>query len=304
MHLVFASILYILMALLAGYGLGRVLPERMTQRAVGLLTPMIWLLLFLCGKEFGGVLDGGPAFRAALGTAAVFAALTTILPWGMILLLVRMPRVSSGRTLAARTRVAAFASATRDCLAALGMVAAGVLVAHAHVGWLDQIGATQFLYLLVVLVGMDLAEVRLGGVWRAPGVVTVPVLVIAGSWIGGAAAGWCTGEGLQTSLALSSGFGWVTLSSILVNDRLGAHYGAVVLLTDLFRELTAVVALYAVGSRYARESIGLCGATALDATLPLIRQQCGPQHVPLALVSGFLLTVLSPVFIVIALIGH
>jgi uncharacterized membrane protein YbjE (DUF340 family) len=78
-------------------------------------------------------------------------------------------------------------------------------------------------------------------------------------------------------LALSSGFGWVTLSSILVSSKLGSNYGAIAMLTDLFRELMAISMLYLLGARFSREAIGICGATALDATLPLIRQKCGTQ---------------------------
>ncbi|MEN9985148.1 MAG: hypothetical protein RI925_650 [Pseudomonadota bacterium] len=127
------------------------------------------------------------------------------------------------------------------------------------------------------------------------------MLVIIGSMVGGVIAGFYTGEGVLTSLALSSGFGWVTLSSILVSGKLGSSYGAIAMLTDLFREMIAIIMLYVLGSRFSREAIGICGATALDATLPLIRQKCGSQHVLLALISGFVLTVTSPVLILMYL---
>ena len=74
-------------------------------------------------------------------------------------------------------------------------------------------------------------------------------------------------------------------------------------MTDLLRELLAITVLYALGRHQPQVGIGSAGATALDSTLPIIKQACSPDAVPLALVSGFLLTLLAPVFITILIPG-
>lgn len=301
MQLILQSILPILLGLLLGYALGLLLPRRHTRHCARLLTPLIWLLLFYCGKGFGDVLSNGSLLGKTLSTALVFAFLTTALPWGLIVLCMRQPRASGTVQQADTLPKMQFLHALRDCLIALGMVGMGAAAAGLHLGWLDAISTNHLLYLLIVLVGIDLAELKLNSVWRAPGVMLLPLLVIIGSMVGGMVAALCTGESAWTSLALSSGFGWVTLSSILVSSKLGSSYGAIAMLTDLFRELMAISMLYLLGARFSREAIGICGATALDATLPLIRQKCGTNHVSLALISGFVLTLASPVLIMISL---
>ncbi|WP_235801967.1 lysine exporter LysO family protein [Halopseudomonas pelagia] len=133
--------------------------------------------------------------------------------------------------------------------------------------------------------------------WFSRSTLAVPAFVVVGSLLGAMVASWITGESLKTSFALSSGFGWFTLSSVLIGDTLGQTYGTMALMTDLFRELLAIVLLYAIGRHDPQVSIGSAGATALDSTLPIIKQACSPDAVPMALVSGFLLTILAPVFI-------
>ena len=301
MQLILASIIPILLGLLLGYCLGWLLPSRHTRHSARLLTPLIWLLLFFCGKEFGHVLSDSAVMGKTLITALVFAVLTTVLPWGLIAFWLRAPAAVSKAGQAGLPSGMHFFHALRDCLTALGMVAMGVIASRFALGWLDAISANQLLYLLIVLVGVDLVGLKLGSAWRSSEVMLLPVLVIIGSMAGGVLAAVFTGEGLWTSLALSSGFGWVTLSSILVSSQLGSHYGALAMLTDLFRELMAISMLYLLGARFSRETIGICGATALDATLPLIRQRCGTGCVSLALISGFVLTLASPVLIMLSL---
>ncbi len=301
MQLILASIIPILLALLLGYCLGGLLPRQYTRHTARLLSPLIWLLLFFCGKEFGHVLSDSAVMGKTLITALVFAVLTTLLPWGLIALWRRSPALADTAGQPARLSGLHFFHALRDCLTALGMVAMGAIASRFDLIWLEPITASQWLYLLVVLVGVDLAGLKLGSAWRSSEVMLLPVLVIIGSMAGGVLAAVLTGEGLWTSLALSSGFGWVTLSSILVSSQLGSHYGALAMLTDLFRELMAISMLYLLGARFSREAIGICGATALDATLPLIRQRCGTGCVSLALISGFVLTLASPVLIMLSL---
>lgn len=304
MKLIVMSIFPIILCLLLGYGLGLILPRYQTRHASKLLTPLIWLLLFFCGKEFGHVLGDGPILMKALTTALTFAAFTALLPWMLILLCIKRPRTKCVSSVAVQLPTVQFFYALRDCMIALAMIAMGAFASTYHGAWLNEITAAQLLYALIFLVGIDLAWLEFDRVGYTSEIVLVPTLVIIGSLLGGTVAGFYTGETMLTSLALSSGFGWVTLSSILVSGKLGSSYGAIAMLTDLFREMIAIIMLYLLGARFSREAIGICGATALDATLPLIRQKCGAQHVLLALISGFVLTLTSPALILIFLTGN
>lgn len=303
MQFIFQSLWPIGLALCLGLMIGRVLPQSARQTGHALRV-LIILLLFCCGREFSAILQVGPMLGRILSTAAIFALLTTVGSWGLMLVFLKSQNVSpappSGPSAPQR-----WLKAGAECLMALGTVAAGVVTGPYDLPVLDFIGTHHLIYVMVLLIGMELVDIPLANTWRSPVAWAVPLLVIGGSVLGGLGAAWWTGESARVAMAIASGFGWVTLSSVLVSTSMGDEYGAIVMVTDMLRELMAIVALYLLGARFSRESIGICGATALDATLPLIRAQCGTGAVPLALLSGLVLTLASPVFIVLFLgTGH
>jgi uncharacterized membrane protein YbjE (DUF340 family) len=98
------------------------------------------------------------------------------------------------------------------------------------------------------------------------------------------------------ALALASGFGWYSLSGIVIGDALGPAWGGVAFLNDVLREIIALALIPLVISSRPAMAIGYGGATAMDFTLPVIRSSGGLACVPVAIASGFLLSFLSPVF--------
>lgn len=297
---VFYFLLPIVLALVGGFLAGKIIPPRFCKRLIGWILPLVWLLLFLIGVEFGEVILSAQSVGQVVRTAVIFALLTTLVPCGLIF----AAGIRSSGTAGAKAGKLGFHTIwppLKECCIALSMVALGsalFFVNQAYLAgalWLPS--SSAILLALIVLVGIDLAHVKLSSHWFSWAVLSVPVLVVIGSFVGAAAASWATGEAMRTSLALSSGFGWFTLSSVMVGHHLGQTYGTMALMTDLFRELIAIVALYAIGRYQPAIGIGSAGATALDSTLPIVKQACHPDAVPLALVSGFILTILAPVFI-------
>lgn len=96
-------------------------------------------------------------------------------------------------------------------------------------------------------------------------------------------------------LALASGFGWYSLSGIVIGDALGPAWGGVAFLNDVLREIIALALIPVLISARPAMAIGYGGATAMDFTLPVIRSSGGLSCVPVAIASGFLLSFLSPV---------
>lgn len=96
-------------------------------------------------------------------------------------------------------------------------------------------------------------------------------------------------------LALASGFGWYSLSGIVVGDALGPAWGGVAFLNDVLREIIALAIIPLLIPHRPAMAIGYGGATAMDFTLPIIRSSGGLDCVPVAIASGFLLSFVSPV---------
>lgn len=104
---------------------------------------------------------------------------------------------------------------------------------------------------------------------------------------------------LTQGLALSSGYGWYSLSGIIMTDAYGAVWGSVALLNDLLREFVALLFIPLFMKKYPSASVGLGGATSMDFTLPVIQSAGGNEIVPLAMSYGFVVNVVAPIFMVI-----
>ncbi|MEP1214256.1 MAG: lysine exporter LysO family protein [Marinobacter sp.] len=102
-------------------------------------------------------------------------------------------------------------------------------------------------------------------------------------------------------LAMASGFGWYSLSGIVIGDALGPAWGGVAFLNDVLREIIALAIIPLLIASRPAMAIGYGGATAMDFTLPVIRSSGGLACVPVAIASGFLLSFLSPVLMAVFL---
>ena len=103
---------------------------------------------------------------------------------------------------------------------------------------------------------------------------------------------------LTQSLALASGFGWYSLSAIVMTDAYGAVWGSVALFNDLVREFFALLFIPFFMRKTPSAAVGLGGATSLDFTLPIIQQSGGLGVVPLAISFGFIINIVAPVLMV------
>lgn len=122
-------------------------------------------------------------------------------------------------------------------------------------------------------------------------------LIIISSLVAGSIAAYICGIKWANGLILSSGFGWYTLSSILTGNLIDQNYGAMAFFIDFIREVTAIILIPSLGQRYPASMVGYCGGTAMDFSLPVIKQNLHEDCVILAISSGMLLSIAVPVLI-------
>ena len=94
---------------------------------------------------------------------------------------------------------------------------------------------------------------------------------------------------LSDCLAVGSGFGYYSLSSVFITEYRGAELGTVALLANISRELITLLCaplLVRVFGRLAPISSG--GATTMDTTLPVIAATSGSEFVVLSVFHGFI----------------
>lgn len=290
------SVLPILLFLLGGYGLGKVLPQRAIHVAIKPIAPVVWIILFVIGLESGEAFSSLAAGLSILKHASLYAFTISFVVFVLIMPFNRRCTASSAES----NSWTALWHPIKECLIAFSLVLLGAFFYRLH--WHDsQLGKIVFnisywLYVLLLLIGIDLAQVAINRSWLAPRVLLIPCLVMLGSMLAGVLISLVTGEQLAIALALSTGFGWFSLSGALAGQYLGDAYGSVALLNDLMRELIGLTVVFLLGSQYSNSSIGVCGATSMDTTLPFVRKTCKSEYVPTAIISGLILTVAAPFF--------
>lgn len=164
--------------------------------------------------------------------------------------------------------------------------------------WLppEQSG-TYALMLLILLVGIQLGSSRitLRQVLINRRGVQISAVTILSSFAGGLLFSlFAPDVSISRALALSSGFGWYSLSGIVMTEAYGPLWGSIALLNDLIREFFALIFIPAIMRRHPGAAVGIGGATSLDFTLPVIQSSGGMAVVPLAISFGFIINLVSP----------
>jgi uncharacterized membrane protein YbjE (DUF340 family) len=188
--------------------------------------------------------------------------------------------------------------------------AAGLLAGSAALlpRWMHDPDATFYvLLLLLFLVGVSIGGD--GDTWQFLRrvhlrVLLVPLSIIFGSLLGVALFSLALPTiSLQDSLAIGAGFGYYSLSSVVITELRGQQLGVIALLANVFRELLTLLFTPLLVRYFGRLApIASGGATAMDTTLPIISRFAGPQYTAIAVFSGVVLTLLVPLLVTFLLL--
>ncbi len=131
-------------------------------------------------------------------------------------------------------------------------------------------------------------------------ILAFPLLVVLGSLVGGLVAALVLQLNLAGTMAVSSGFGWYTLSGPMMGQLLGGAWGTLGFTANFLRELITIttIPLMVKLDRYAPVASG--GGTTMDTTLGVIMRYCGKDTLILAFSNGLVLSIIAP-FAMVAL---
>ena len=173
--------------------------------------------------------------------------------------------------------------------------------------WLLEGRITSWvLYVLMVLVGIGvgadgqtLQAVR----HMRPHLLLLPLLTVVGTALGALVA-WSVLPSLMVkdAMAVGAGFGYYSLSSIIICEQHSPTVGALALLSNVFRELMALL-LAPLIARWAGNYAPVCaaGATSMDTVLPFITAATHPANAVVSIYHGLVLSVLVPALVGFAL---
>ncbi len=118
----------------------------------------------------------------------------------------------------------------------------------------------------------------------------LPLMTIVGTLTATAiAAVGLPHRSLTDCLAVGSGFGYYSLSSIFITQYRGPELGTIALLANIIREVFTLLGAPLLVKYFGPLSPISCGgATTMDTTLPIITRTSGQDFVLLSLFHGFL----------------
>lgn len=299
------SLLLILLFLALGMLGGKTPVLRRGRTATLLLDLCLYALLFFMGLRIGeseairaqllrvGLIAVATAVASVLGTALVIGSATHFSR--------RKRHVEAERASEQRNR--AVMVHLKDPFRLLAAVAAGLLLGYlAPVVAEPVVGhiTTWLLYLLIFMIGFQLVRggVDLRTALLQPRTLLVPAGTVLGTLAAGAAIAPLLSLPPGRAMALAAGFGWYSLSGVLITNLGDPVLGSAAFVSNMLREGIALMVIPLLGKTgFGEVAVGIGGATSMDVTLPLIGRSCGGSFVPLAVANGAILSFLVPILV-------
>ncbi|MFI3315202.1 MAG: lysine exporter LysO family protein [Rikenellaceae bacterium] len=123
-----------------------------------------------------------------------------------------------------------------------------------------------------------------------------PLATIFGTLLGCLLLGliW-DGRSVAQCMAVGSGFGYYSLSSIFITQICGAELGTVALISNISREIITLLCAPFIVYVFGKIAL-ICsgGATTMDTTLPIITRFSGNEYVVIAIFHGFIVDFTVP----------
>lgn len=290
----FSGMLFIFAPLVVGYLIS--ISKKSLLDTINVTTSnLIYVILALMGLSLAALDNLGENLQLILKYTAVFfsclgLANLAVLPLVDKFLPIKTDNVHSKLPLSSM----ALESAKLILVVGGGLIVG--LIVPLDLSWVDT-ASEWILFLLLFFIGIQLRNsgLTLKQILLNKHGMVIALLIIISSMVGGSIAAMILDIDIYRGLAMASGFGWYSLAGILMGDAFGPVYGGASFMIELLRELIALVLIPLFIRTRPCTAIGYAGATAMDFTLPVIQTTGGVRCVPIAIVSGFILSLLVPV---------
>ncbi|MDM7223395.1 lysine exporter LysO family protein [Klebsiella grimontii] len=291
----FSGLLIILLPLVIGYLIPLHRPSAL-KLITRFLSWIVYVILFFMGISLALLDNLASNLLAILHYAAVSVVIIMLCNIAALMWLEqKMPWQNHHRQEKLPSRLAMALESLQLC----GVVLIGFLIGLSGLSFLQHATeASEYtLIFLLFLIGIQLRNngMTLRQIVLNRRGMIVAVVVMVSSLLGGVINAFILDLPLKTGLAMASGFGWYSLSGILLTESYGPVIGSAAFFNDLARELLAIMLIPGLVRRSRSTALGLCGATSMDFTLPVLQRSGGVEIVPAAIVHGFILSLLVPI---------
>lgn len=190
----------------------------------------------------------------------------------------------------------------RSSLIIVSFFVAGVLLSRWALlpeTWSDNDVSMYALYGLMFLVGVSIGnDTKALKALKHQDfkIVLVPLATISGTLAGSALVSMLLPErSLTDCLAVGSGFGYYSLSSVFLTEYRGPELGTLALTANILREIITLLGAPLLVCWFGKLApVCAGGATTMDTTLPVITRFSGKEFVVLSIFHGFVVDFTVP----------
>jgi uncharacterized membrane protein YbjE (DUF340 family) len=128
-------------------------------------------------------------------------------------------------------------------------------------------------------------------------IISQSLLTIIGTFLFAWLVSFLLPYSMKETIGASAGFGWYSLSGIMISQLYSPLLGTVSFLSNVFRELLSIILLPFLAKINQRAAISTAGATAMDVLLGLISKSTSRKNTLIAFGQGVILSLLVPLMI-------
>jgi uncharacterized membrane protein YbjE (DUF340 family) len=273
-------------------------------------TLLVWLLLFFMGVNTGGI-EGIEAQFLSIGKTALLITLASLA--GTIITALAFsfllnPSARNEQIAIAKRKEQSLLrriwDIVKEPLFLVSIVVLGVLLRlyTPMFVWFRSSLVTYLLYTLLFFVGMGMVhrQISFRGVLSDRSLFLLPLYTILGTYLGALFAPLFIPYTLKEVMGMLSGFGWYSLSGILISDLGFPVLGSISFLSNLLRESFSffLIPLFGrMGKRFYPPAVCSSGATSMDVTLVLLSSHFGSRTMVGSIYHGVIMSLVAPLLI-------
>lgn len=294
-RIMFSGMLFIFSPLIAGY-LISLSSESLLNRINRYTSHIIYIILALMGLSLAALDNLGDNLQSILAYTSCFFVVIGLCNLSALPFIDKVMPLKTEQA-GKRIPLSLMLKDSAILIVVVGSGLAAGLLLPVELNWVDN-AIEWILFLLLFFIGIQLRNsgLTLRQILLNKHGMIIALVIILTSWVGGVITALILDLPLYQALAMASGFGWYSLSGILMGDAFGPVFGGASFMLELLRELVALVSIPLLVRNKPCTAIGYAGATAMDFTLPVIQSTGGVRCVPVAIVSGFILSLVVPFF--------
>ena len=160
-------------------------------------------------------------------------------------------------------------------------------------------------YILVLLVftvgltiGSDKRNVRIFKNFQIR-ILLIPISAIIGTLLFSALSSFfLKNYSIKECMAVGAGFGYYSLSSLILTQIHSSELGVIALMSNIIRESFTLLFAPLIARMFGKIAVITSGgATSMDTTLPMVSKYAGKSYVIISVFNGVILTLLVPIII-------